>query len=378
MALRSYSEFRKNLFSASLVAAKPKFSVDIGRECQGLSNRCCPRKYAYREAAPVNPTTKRKPLIFYSDPDDLGLDPPVGYKRSAGSECPTGQEYEPTVLATRSAQTLTEHDLELDIKHDLIELNKERTANKEIMQERFYQLHKLLVGTGRAGKFTPFLRDALGWPEKNAYDKAMRWVAAHQFRIGEIDEETYRRKTGNSTENTTLRSDSTDPAHSRPLAPPLTQEFTVEVTEVEESDTPQFTDEQLNENRSALEASEPAFVSAVLYRAVLPSAHKYWFDSAIRLQSRRLGTKTFRDTLFALALRGGQKAAEDDEWGRMHDDILADIAANPRGALVPDPSLRTHWEDEAEESSADITDVPAKAVFPFAELTLDDFPDFQL
>ena len=170
--------------------------------------------------------------------------------------------------------TAEQMDMELDLKHELVELNRTRDDSKQSMQERLYNLHTLMAGTGRAGKLTPFLRDELKWPEKHAYDKAMRWIAAYELRAGLIDEETYRKRMGNG--NTTSRSDS--PATpDRPVAPPLHQTFTVEVSDDEvELAAPIFTSVEIATDALALEKRKQSFYSPVLMRAYYPVGLAAW------------------------------------------------------------------------------------------------------
>jgi hypothetical protein len=314
--------------------------------------------------------------VTVADATEFEIDPDAdGALNSKGTQKPA-----------EAGDQFAQLDRELDLKHDLVELNQARDENKQAMQERLYELHRLMAGTGRAGKFTPFLRNELEWPEKNAYDKAMRWVAAHQLRIGEIDEETYRSRTGNGNGSTTLRSDSSAAPAGRPVAPAFKQLFNVDVNdEAPALKPPTYKADEITADAQALEKRKNSFHSTILLRAQYPVGFAAWLRSAWKLQARRHGTRTFADTMAATFLIGWKSAAEDDEWGQCLDEILHDIGRDPSSALRPDfvhPEDRENAPADATVIVADLVVTAEEDVQPVnpevchdSELTLDDFDD---
>ena len=239
-----------------------------------------------------------------------------------------------------------------------------------------------MAGAGREGKFTPFLRDKLGWSEKYAYRKAMRWKAAHMYRVGLIDKDAYDKEWGNGS--STLRTASEPDEATPPAVPALCQTYTIEVDpSVPPLCQPDFSPEEIGADVEALEKRKDGFFKTVLYRAMYPVALAKWFDSAWRLQAKRHGTKTFAETLAAILFIGTKHAEPGDDWEEIYDEILRDIGHNHALVLQHSfvhPEERDEVEDEffAEPTPEAKTDAEVEASGEektpnTEEITLDDF-----
>jgi hypothetical protein len=321
---------------------------------------------SYSESAtPTQPLSVLRSTSY--DPDTI-----------AASEC-AGVPAPPKPLSGSVAAQL---DRELDLMDELKSLNKQRDANKETMQALLYELHDLMAGAGREGKFTPFLREGLGWTDKYAYNKATRWIAAHMYRVGLIDEVTYNKRMGNGSR--ALRGASEDEDVPNTSAPILVQTFITEADPLAPPlSQPAFSPEEIDADANALEQRRAGFFKTVLIRAMYPLAFADWFHLGLRIQAERHGTKTMAETLAAIVFLGTKPANPNDVFDELMDEFLHDIGHDPTWVLRAD---WIHPDDRCEtdnDQSLKVFPDPAKFAGYVAggtekigdpsETTLDDF-----
>lgn len=347
---------------------------------------------------PTAPKSRKK-LVFASDEELFGAewlakgstnteDNPT----AAPSAEPVPGSPNPPVHPGGDDDLLAAIDRENDLKHSLKQRWSVREKEREEFEADLYELHKVMAGAGRGGKFTPFLRDELGWDDKRAYDKAMRGIARHKYRVGLITYSELQQAYGNkkkdpdpapepdSDENTTSRGDSAGQVQK----PQLTQSFTVIVDEADLIPPPHFSDAELDKSMADLETRKTKFQTTVLHRALMTHGVRDWFDAAWQMQARRHGTKTYRDTVKAVFFFGTKPAAKDNAWDQAFDEILAEVGKHPELAHLPDRDF-----DDARHNAADHEYPtpwfagedqddhynPPVAAFADEDPTLDDFED---
>ena len=261
-----------------------------------------------------------------------------------GDFASTAEAPQPKPLPRRG----TPGDPEVSLKVDLVELNSARTSNRELMEEKLYELHALMSGKGREGLFTHFLRSDLGWTGSRPDAKARRWIARYKLRMGWINVKQYAKVTGNAEGSATSRTASS----ARPELPVLKQVWTEEEIDESEALTAQtFTLDEMLAAQRAIELRERAFIHAEMRRIVLSLGQHSWLASSIHTQRRRYGVKTDQEAIFLVFMRG-KKAADDAEWlGREFDEDCERIGMNPLLANEPD---QAEHDDEADYEDCEL------------------------